>query len=441
MQAAQQEKREAAARDLRQDGSEAESSDEDEEDEGDAGDTEMGTAHVDKYPAAAAHAAGDDPLQKGFRSVTAQLLLKYGGKPSEQSLKELQEDTDGDSSNSSSKDMDDSGQQSDVEGRASQGEEERRDELHNGQGAGKHVHVHVGGRAAAALADRSLHAGAEEEDDFGLVLSDAEEIEESDEDAREGAQRADELDTENAGSEEDEDALAAAEVSEDEAQAILQQIDQYVQGQASANWTAAGAGGVGSSDDEAMDADDSQMELLMQAIAIKRAQLSGGASAQAIGVHGAGPVDDGRSSDGDVSEHSTQDGADDVVPYTPAVPQDADDLAQMTKGLSTRGVAELVRRIRMYNANALNANGRVGLQELCAVLIRRYAVAAAERPIPQGELQGLSGALGAIVPEVPLYTATLIRAHLKTIFEKARGALDGAEYACHLLIILTVCAA
>lgn len=438
MQAEQEERHEAAGNDKEDNALETDSSD-DEEDEGDA---EARIAQHSKHNAAA---AGADPLQKGFRSVTAQLLMKYGGTPSKQSLRELQDDdeieTGGDqgSEEHGGSGMDDDDEEeecSDVEENASPEEENEdgsSDEEHSGESEGRGNGVGVRlptGRMDGEMhvGNDRMHAGAEEDDDFGQLVSDAEAGSENDEGTGEGGKSV----LEGAGSQaegeeegdEDEGKLAAAEVGEEEVEAILRQIEQYTEQGRQANMQGAEDGSEEGSGEE----HDDQMELLMQAIAIKRAQNSAGLSAGGKDASGgAQKSDKGDHDAGDVSGDSTQDGAEDVVPYTPEVPQDAAEFAQMAKGLSAGGVEELVRRIRMYNANALNAAGRVGLQQFCAVLLRRFTVAAAEQPLPQGELQGLVGALAGVVAEVPLYAATLVRAHLKKLFEKARGALDGTE--------------
>lgn len=448
MQAEQDERREADGNDSAEENALDSGSSEDEEDEGDA---EAGTAQHSKHSAAALMAAGADPLQKGFRSVTAQLLMKYGGTPSKQSLHELKEeelqnlqehseseevDESSEDDGGSSMDDDPDEEGLDVEEDASKEEEASIHGSASGESEGERGENGAGvrqlsgrrgeGTTAAAVVgvgDRSKHAGAEEEDDFGLVLSDAEGGSDSDEGEGEGAEvqegAGSEADADAEDADEDEDDLAAAEVGEEEAEEILRQIEEYTQRAVLSNGRGAVAAEEGSGEE------DNQMELIMQAIAIKRGQYG-------KGLDGKGDHDEG-----DVSGDSTQDGAEDVVPYTPAVPQDAAEFSQMAKGLSAGGVEELVRRIRMYNANVLNAEGRVGLQQLCAVLLRRYTAAAAERPLPQQELQGLVGALLGLVAEVPLYAATLVRAHLKKLFEKARGALEGTEYvlthACNLL--------
>lgn len=330
-----------------------------------------------------ARAAGDDPLQKGLRALTAELLLKHGGKPTVQSLRDLEE-RGGGSESGSGEQSEEAGMQSGEEG--SKGGESAQEEGSDGE-------------------DTAPEEGSEG----------------------------------GSGGDTDVDGSDAGSMDAEEQAALAAQMD--------AAQRAAGlpAGAEGDGGDSAGSSDDDLLELLKQAIAMKRgegrdASAAGGSGGkagkrdaqqrgEAAAAAGSGEA---RNADrrAEVAERDAaaaaaeEEAALAQLPQAPRVPQAAAELAEMAAGLPGRAVGALVDRIRSANAAALNADHRVGLQAFYGVAMGHFAAAAGARPPRRREVEGLVPALTAIAAEVPLYAAMHARTHLRAMFDTAHDALE-----------------
>lgn len=368
----------------------------------------------------AARAAGDDPLQKGLRTLTAELLLKHGGQPTAKSLQELQEDGTGDSSGGDS----DGGGSGDTEagsdgGGDTDGEESSEDGSEDAEEDGG------GPRATRGVSVNGIAAGGvaagEEEDSFGGIDG-------GDDDGEVGGG------SDGEGS--DVDGSDVGSMDEEEQATLAAQMDAAVR--------AAGSGEPGSAGESGSDSDggDEMLALLQQAIAIKQAGGCNGNATEAASLAAAaagGKAAKRERRSAEVAERDAAAAAAEEeasmarLPLAPAVPRDAAALAGMAEGLTGRAVGALVERIRSANAAALNADNRVGLQAFYGVAVGHYAAVAGARPPQRSVVEGMVAPLAAMAAEVPLYAATHARAHLRAMFDQAHAALEECAPLAHPL--------
>lgn len=340
--------------------------DEGEDDEGRAGAPDLVGAAAERR---AARAAGDDPLQVGLRTMTAQLLLKHGAQPTARSLRELQEEQEGGSGEEGSSDGEDSDEDSGSESGGEDGE--AADEEGGGTGRGAPRNGSEGG------------GGSSGEGGEGGV------------------------DDSDAGS-----------MDEEEQAEVAAQMDAVLQASGGAG---AGEGGRGDDDGSS---DDELLAMLKQAIAMKQAEQGPGSGAEV-----AAGAKSGKRAAREAEEGAERDAAGEEatlarVPEAPPVPGDAAELAEMARGLRGGAVGALVARIRSANAAVLNAEHRTGLQALYGVAMGHYAAVAAARPPQRAVLEGLVAPLAGMAAEVPLYAAMHARTHLRAMFDKAYAALE-----------------
>ncbi|PRW57304.1 Nucleolar 14 [Chlorella sorokiniana] len=120
------------------------------------------------------------------------------------------------------------------------------------------------------------------------------------------------------------------------------------------------------------------------------------------------------------------------LPYTPPMPDSYEAFAQLAAGRSAADLGELVRRMRVVHAAALNSESRKGLQLLYGILVQHFASlaggsaevdAAAGSKLPLQHLDALVPHLVELTPQVPFYAATLARARLQRAQERLAESL------------------
>jgi nucleolar protein 14 len=345
----------------------------------------------------AARAAGDNPLQKGIRTLTAQLLLKHGMQPSKQSLQELNEGVGAcGSACAGSKGSELSSHDEDAD-------EDEDDDERSSQDAG--VSKRLEGKLDpedAADVDAQLEAAhsallEHHRRDGGRLSGAAEQAADTDED--------------RCSSEGEDD-----EMGRDRALVLLQDaisIKEKMKGGAVDGGAAIPVPPRARAGTEACERNH-RLQARPLSLPDKAVLLEAG---------------------GATSSH-TEDVSDDIS-FTPPLPKDYASFARMVSRRCGADAVTLVQRIRAFHAATLAADHKVRLQGLYNCVVQHFAEVAGARPLNRDVLDSLTPLLVTMTLEVPLYAASLARTLLLTMYHHFNGCLKSPE--CASAAQLLVC--
>lgn len=170
---------------------------------------------------------------------------------------------------------------------------------------------------------------------------------------------------------------------------------------------------------------DAVLDMLQKAIAIKRQQEQPGAAERPMGSEArdaASALADSGAGSASVSEAGGSSSLDGIS-FTPELPDSYAELAAMTAGLSGLQTVTLLQRMRAYHATALTSSDSIGLQKLYALVMQHYAEVAGGVPVRRDVLDVLTPLLVTMTAEVPLYAATLARSRIAAMHRRFEEAL------------------
>ena len=364
----------------------------------------------------AARAAGHHPLQQNLRAVSAQLLLKRGEKPSQQSMQQLEAaasnddesvepDSDPNRGYEEGVSAPDKADSHDVEGAQvdpNPSEDGSADvilpkSMNNAEGISR-AEVPTQLEAVDKAAEAQNHENKDGSIDVSVTQAIVAELDAA------------------------EDALLQQHGG---AQTIAVSTAAYVSGSSSDE---------GSARDDASRGDDGMLALLQKAIALKEQAAAAEQQSNTTGVPAQAassqPCSAGHDNGNQPStSRRAPASAPDAVSFTSMLPQSYDEFSDLATGLSGQQLCNLLDRMRSLHRATLDADNKVQLQQLYSLTMQHFAAMAREQPLQQDVLDALTSVLASMTAEVPLYAAIVARARLAAMHKHFSFALQTSAYA------------